>query len=76
MRGAVLGGGESAVSWRKSSYSSAQEGDCCEIALRSTQVWVRDSKCPQRATLRFSVRAWRSAVASLRADPFGGGFDG
>ncbi|MET8489362.1 DUF397 domain-containing protein [Streptomyces tendae] len=76
MRGAVLAGGEAAISWRKSSYSSTQEDDCCEIALRRTQVWVRDSKCPERATLRFSVRAWRSAVASLRADPFGGGFDG
>ncbi|MFJ6068785.1 DUF397 domain-containing protein [Streptomyces tendae] len=68
--------GGTARSWRKSSYSGNENGsECCEIAL-GEEVRVRDSKCPERATLRFSVHAWRSAVAPLRADPFGGGFDG
>ncbi|MFJ3026594.1 DUF397 domain-containing protein [Streptomyces tendae] len=74
--GAVLAGGEAAVSWRKSSHSSPDNPECCEVAQWRAQVWVRDSKCPERATPRFSVRAWRSSVESLRADPFGGGFDG
>ncbi|MHB9860513.1 DUF397 domain-containing protein [Streptomyces sp. YIM S03343] len=52
------------IPWRKSSYSNNQaDGTCCEVALLTASAWVRDSKAPDGAVLRFSLPAWRVAVA-------------
>ncbi|AZQ40507.1 DUF397 domain-containing protein [Streptomyces sp. AS02] len=50
------------IVWRKSSYSGSNT-ECCEVAALPTEVRVRDSKCPQRAVLRFSLPIWQVAVA-------------
>lgn len=51
--------------WRKSSYSTAQGQDCVELAASQT-VAVRDSKNPDAATLRFTLREWRSFAERVK----------
>ncbi|WDV52153.1 DUF397 domain-containing protein [Streptomyces coeruleorubidus] len=53
-----------AVLWRKSSYSGGNSGEqCCEMAVVSGEILVRDSKSPNRMVLAFSPDAWRTAIA-------------
>ncbi|MGW4639275.1 DUF397 domain-containing protein [Sphaerisporangium sp. NPDC004334] len=54
------------LSWRKSSYSSGNGGDCVEVASLPAGMAVRDSKNPAGPTLRFSCGEWRTFVHSLR----------
>ncbi|MGW7422475.1 DUF397 domain-containing protein [Streptomyces sp. NPDC054813] len=56
-----------AVSWRRSSYSNTSEGNCCEIAVLSGQVVVRDSKHLGGAVVTFRADAWRAAIALFLA---------
>jgi hypothetical protein len=49
-------------SWRKSSYSGAEGGECIEVAETSDAVWVRDSKRPAEARLSFGAEAWAGFV--------------
>jgi len=51
--------------WRKSSYSSANGGDCVEVA-RAEGVIVRDTTNRGGVTLTFSAGAWAEFTASLR----------
>lgn len=52
--------------WRKSSYSGPDDGnECVEIANSPTQVAVRDSKTPTRATLTFKTDAFTTFVKAL-----------
>ncbi|WP_437038113.1 DUF397 domain-containing protein [Streptomyces sp. enrichment culture] len=47
------------ATWRKSSYSAGDGGDCLEVAAGiPTVVPVRDSKNPAGPTLRFQAEAW------------------
>jgi hypothetical protein len=56
------------TSWRKSSYSNGQGGDCVEVADGIPgAVPVRDSKDPARPALRFRPAAWTVFVASLKS---------
>lgn len=50
-----------ARTWRKSSYSGGEAGQCVELADLHTSVGVRDSTAPEGPVLQFS----RPAVASL-----------
>jgi hypothetical protein len=60
-----------AASWRKSSYSGGQGGDCIEIADGLPGVVpVRDSKNPHGPALLFPPAAWTSFVSAVRADEF------
>lgn len=53
--------------WRKSSRSSANGGDCVEVADNlGDVVGVRDSKDPQGPVLVFDRAVWASFVASLK----------
>ena len=53
--------------WRKSSYSSANGGNCVEAALNlPSTVAVRDSKDPDGPKLMFSRVAWRAFTAAVR----------
>ncbi|MGW4199723.1 DUF397 domain-containing protein [Streptomyces sp. NPDC004726] len=53
-----------AVSWRRSSYSGTNDdNNCCEVALFSGGVRVRDSKRPGGDMLHFTPGVWRSAKA-------------
>ncbi|MEU1496174.1 DUF397 domain-containing protein [Streptomyces sp. NPDC005732] len=53
--------------WRKSSYSGEGDGNSCvEIANTVTDVAVRDSKAPARATLIFATPAFTAFLESLK----------
>ncbi|MER6719227.1 DUF397 domain-containing protein [Streptomyces halstedii] len=56
-------GDDSALKWRKSSYSSNDGPDCVEVATASSAVHVRDPK--KAAGPRFAVAgpAWTEFVA-------------
>jgi hypothetical protein len=58
----------SGATWRKSTRSNANAGDCVEVAddLRGI-VGVRDSKDPAGPVLTFDPAAWRAFVADLPA---------
>ncbi|MFI5686837.1 DUF397 domain-containing protein [Streptomyces sp. NPDC051636] len=49
----------STATWRKSSYSNPDGGECVEVADNIPSVLpVRDSKDPSRGTLLFEPAAW------------------
>ncbi|MFC8084471.1 DUF397 domain-containing protein [Streptomyces sp. NPDC057340] len=55
------------ATWRKSSYSAGDGGDCLEVATGiPTDVPVRDSKNPGGPTLRFRAAAWAVFVDGVR----------
>ncbi len=65
--------GLSSASWRKSSYSDHEGGNCVEVATGLPGVVpVRDSKDPAGPALVFPAAAWRSFVAAVRAERFPG----
>ncbi|MCX5526092.1 DUF397 domain-containing protein [Streptomyces bobili] len=56
--------------WRKSSYSGEGDGNnCVEIAHSTTEVAIRDSKAPARATLTFPAPAFATFVETLKQNP-------
>jgi hypothetical protein len=46
------------VSWRKSSYSGSNDGNCVEVGGTGRAVAVRDSKTPSGPVLAFAPQAW------------------
>jgi hypothetical protein len=52
--------------WRKSTYSSANGGQCVETAARNGVVLVRDTVDRDGEVLGFSAQAWTAFTASLR----------
>jgi hypothetical protein len=59
--------GPNAVTWRKSSYSGSNGGQCVEVAAPG-RVLVRDTKDRAGAVLKFGPDAWREFAAQVRAD--------
>lgn len=59
--------GNSTLSWRKSSYSGSNGGQCVEVAA-SDRVLVRDSKDPDRGRLGFGAQTWREFTARIKSD--------
>ncbi|AVH56906.1 MULTISPECIES: DUF397 domain-containing protein [Streptomyces] len=59
----------STTTWRKSSYSNSDGGNCVEVAdsFHPTIVPVRDSKAPQGPALIFEAGAWSSFVTAVKA---------
>jgi Domain of unknown function (DUF397) len=51
--------GSDAVSWRKSSYSGNNGGNCVEAGSIPGRVLVRDTQDRAGAVLQFSADAWR-----------------
>jgi hypothetical protein len=59
------------ATWRKSSYSGGNGGDCVEIAvLADDGRAVRDSKDPSGAKLVFSADDWVAFTAGVKAGEF------
>jgi hypothetical protein len=55
------------VTWRKSSYSGSNGGNCVEVAaLPGNVLAVRDSKNPDGPVLTFSRAEWRSFTTVLK----------
>ncbi|WP_327408753.1 DUF397 domain-containing protein [Streptomyces sp. NBC_01281] len=68
MRGIDL----SAASWRKSSYSNSDGGECVEVSDDFADVVpVRDSKVPNGPALVFPGGGWASFVSALRGGQLG-----
>jgi len=59
--------GTSALSWRKSSRSGNNGGDCVEVADAARAVLVRDSKHRDGAVIAFSAGAWRALVVNIKS---------
>ncbi len=60
--------GNRAVTWRKSSYSGNNGGDCVEVGNAAPLIAVRDSKDPDGARLAFGREAWQAFAETLKAD--------
>ncbi len=62
----------SGASWRKSSYSRANGGNCVEVARNLPGlVAVRDSKDPAGPALAFSPHDWLAFTDSVKSGAFG-----
>lgn len=59
-----------AMTWRKSSYSGNNGGNCIEVATAPTAVPVRDSKDPDGPQLTFTPTAWDAFVAAVKREEF------
>jgi hypothetical protein len=57
--------GNSTLSWRKSSYSGSNGGQCIEVAV-SGRILVRDSKNPDGVPLALSAQVWREFAARIK----------
>ncbi|QKW07306.1 DUF397 domain-containing protein [Streptomyces sp. NA04227] len=61
------------ATWRKSSYSNGDGGDCVEVADKVPGlVPVRDSKNPSGPALVLTALAWSPFVTALKAGQFAG----
>jgi hypothetical protein len=57
----------SSVTWRKSSYSNPDGGNCLEVCdTLPSAVPVRDSKTPDAPALLFTTSSWSSFVGALK----------
>ncbi|MFI9806643.1 DUF397 domain-containing protein [Streptomyces sp. NPDC052301] len=57
------------MTWRKSSYSNSDGGQCLEVADGNPSVVpVRDSKDPARGTLLFRATAWAAFVDGVKRE--------
>jgi hypothetical protein len=59
--------GPNAVTWRTSSYSGSNGGQCVEVAT-SGRVLIRDTKDRAGAVLTFGPNAWREFAARVKND--------
>ncbi|WP_432056782.1 DUF397 domain-containing protein [Streptomyces sp. bgisy022] len=50
------------LTWRKSSYSGAEGGDCVEVAAGTGSVHIRDSKAVTGPLVKVSREAWTDFV--------------
>ncbi|BBJ39840.1 hypothetical protein SSPO_025580 [Streptomyces antimycoticus] len=58
----------SVATWRKSSYSNNNGGNCVEVADNLPGVVpVRDSKNPDGPAIPFPTTSWAAFIASLKA---------
>ncbi|MDI3386278.1 DUF397 domain-containing protein [Streptomyces sp. B-S-A8] len=58
------------LTWRKSSYSGAEGGQCVEVAATPDAVHIRDSKRPlTRPTLAVGREAWAGFVNLATKSP-------
>lgn len=63
-----------ALSWRKSTFSGANGGQCTEVASDGEKIHVRDTKQGRRGpVLSFTASAWRSFVADVSGLPLTAG---
>jgi hypothetical protein len=51
--------------WRKSSYSGPNGGECIEVASTAGSVLVRDTTARSGAALVFTAEAWRAFISTV-----------
>ncbi|MER6531912.1 DUF397 domain-containing protein [Streptomyces sp. NPDC001508] len=54
------------ATWRKSSYSSSNGGDCVEVADLTALVAVRDSKNHEAGRFAVAPEAWTAFLRDLK----------
>jgi uncharacterized protein DUF397 len=60
------------VTWRKSSYTGSNGGNCVEVAvLPDNSLAVRDSKDPDGPKLTFTRAEWRTFTTALKTGSLG-----
>jgi hypothetical protein len=55
------------LTWRKSSYSTSNGGNCVEVGTNSHTIAVRDSKSPYGAALAFTPGKWLAFTRRMQA---------
>ena len=58
--------GTNAVTWRTSSFSGGNGGQCVEVADAASVVLVRDTTDRDGGTLTFTAEAWRVFANALK----------
>lgn len=56
----------SAIPWRKSTYSGDGQGNCVEARLQASSVCIRDSKDPDITFPPISPTAWACFLIALK----------
>lgn len=56
------------LTWVKSSYSAGDGGQCVEVAVADSVVFVRDSKQPDETILDVSADQWAAFVRMTARD--------
>ena len=56
-----------ALTWRKSSYSTSNGGNCVEVGSALGTVAVRDSKSPDGTTLAIASGKWLAFTRRVKA---------
>ncbi|MFE6691409.1 DUF397 domain-containing protein [Streptomyces sp. NPDC057743] len=60
------------ATWRKSSYSNTDGGECVEVSQNHPAlVPVRDSKAPHGPALVFEAGAWDSFLTAVKGGSWG-----
>ncbi|GGP77306.1 DUF397 domain-containing protein [Saccharothrix coeruleofusca] len=54
------------TTWRKSSHSGGNGGDCVEVAHRVSRTLVRDSKNPDGPVLGFGAKSFTGFLVALK----------
>lgn len=57
----------SRLTFRKSSYSSATQENCVEVADAPGEAAVRDSQHPEHGHIAFSATEWDAFLAEVKA---------
>jgi len=58
--------GNRAVTWRKSSYSGNNGGQCVEVGTAAQLIAVRDSKDPDGSVLAFAANTWAAFAERVK----------
>ncbi|WP_155375497.1 DUF397 domain-containing protein [Catellatospora vulcania] len=58
------------ATWRKSSRSDNNGGQCVEVAMAEIAVSVRDSKDPSGAVLTFTSDDWTAFLSGIKDGEF------
>jgi Domain of unknown function (DUF397) len=59
--------GKRAITWRKSSYSGNNGGQCVEVGNAARLIAVRDSKDLHGPVLAFGPQGWRRFTDRMKA---------
>jgi hypothetical protein len=54
------------LTWKKSSRSAPNGGDCVEVAAHKAVVYLRDSRDPDGPVLTVASRSWKDFLEFLR----------
>jgi Domain of unknown function (DUF397) len=59
-------GTDFAVTWRKSTFSGGNGGNCVEVGQQAGRILVRDTKDQAGTLLAVGAEAWRQFAATVR----------